>query len=504
MPQKILFTLFHDSLTKELSKDQSWVLFRIIATALMLTFALIISSTSNAADIDLPELGDSSSALISPQKEYELGQKVLKLYRSQMPTSSDPIIYSYLEQLITELATYSELPDKSFDLLVIQNPNINAFAVPGRIIGVNTGIFLETENEDQLSSILAHELAHLSQRHYARQLQARKSATVPTLAGILAGIVLAAAGSGDAGMAAIMATQAASIDNQLRFSRLYEQEADRIGIQTLASSGRDPYAAGDMFEVMLRESRFSRRPPEFLSTHPITESRIADARSRAMQFPKKEFTDNLDYHLVAARVTLLHSQTPQIAVKRFRSEINGASNSLEASRYGLAIALTATGETQQARETLKDLIDKRPNKLIYALAEANIDAKEKNFKASLNALNKLLKLYPTNHAVNIQFAEVLMEAGEYELCQQLLERYSRMQPKNEYVWYLLAEVHGLVGNILELHRSRAEYFILNGVYDKADKQLTNALRLVKKDSRDSAIIQQRLIEVKKMQEDADF
>ena len=459
---------------------------------------------SHAADIELPELGDTSSALISPQKEYELGQKVLKLYRSQMPTSSDPIIYSYLEQLITELAAYSELSDKSFDLLVIQNPNIIAFAVPGRFIGVNTSIFLETENEDQLSSIIAHELAHLSQRHYARQLQARKSATVPTLAGILAGIVLAAAGSGDAGMAAIMATQAAAIDHQLRFSRLYEQEADRVGIQTLARSGRDPYAASEMFEVMQRESRFSRKPPEFLSTHPITESRIADARSRAMQFPKKEYSDNLDFHLVAARVKLLHSQTPQIAVKRFRSEIDGASSSLEASRYGLAIALTASGETEQARETLSPLIKQRPEKLLYALAEASIDAKEKNYKSSLNTLNKLLKQYPTNHAVNIQFAEALMEAGEYELCQQLLERYSRLQPKNEYVWYLLAEVHGLVGNILELHQARAEYFILNGVYDKAEKQLANALRLVEKNSRQFAIIQQRLIDLRKLQEDANF
>lgn len=465
---------------------------------------LLVAMGTQAADVKLPELGDSSSALISPQQEYELGQKVLKLYRSQMPTSSDPIIYSYLEDLITELAAYSELPDKRFDLLVIENPNINAFAVPGRIIGVNTGIFLDTENEDQLSSILAHELAHLSQRHYARQLQARKSATVPTLAGILAGIVLAAAGSGDAGMAAIMATQAASLDKQLRFSRLYEQEADRIGIQTLALSGRDPYAAGDMFEVMLRASRFSRKPPEFLSTHPITESRIADARSRAMQFPKKSYTDSLDYHLIAARVKLLHAETPHMAVKRFRSEISGTSLSLEASRYGLVIALTETGETKQARETLDELLAQRPDKLIYQLAAANIDTKEKNYKSSLNSLNKLLKQQPRNHAINIQFAETLMEAGEYDLCQQLLKRYSRIEPKNEYVWYLLAEVHGLVGNILELHQARAEYFILNGVYDKADQQLTNALRLVVKDSRDFAIIQQRLIEVKKLQEDADF
>lgn len=469
------------------------------ATAYLLAFLLILPPLAvRAADVEVPVLGDASSAVISPQEEYELGQQVLKAYRSQMPTSSDPIIYSYLEGLISDIARYSELDNKSFDLIVIESPEINAFAAPGRVVGVNTGVFLTAESEDQLAAIIAHELAHLSQRHIARQMIEQKNATLPTLAGMLAGIILAAAGGGDAGMAAITATQAAALDSRLRFSRSFEQEADRIGIQTLAESGRDPEAAGEMFEVMQRKQRYARRPPEFLSTHPVTESRIADARSRAMQYPHTEHKDNLDFHLVAARVRLKYSTTPQQAAKRFRSELEGRSLSREASRYGLVLALTESGQTEEARKELAPLLEARPEKVIYQLAEAAIDTREKDYRAALNQLNKLLKTYPNSHAVNIQFAEALMQAGEYKYGQDLLQRYVRLRPDQDYAWYLLAEIDGLAGDIMGVHRARAEYFILNGIYDRAERQLRNALQL-SDDPRTTALLEQRLVDVHDMQ-----
>ncbi|MCW8196080.1 M48 family metallopeptidase [Proteobacteria bacterium 005FR1] len=449
-------------------------------------------------------LGDASSEVISPQEEYELGQQVLKAYRSQMPTSSDPIIYSYLEQLIADIAAHSELDQKDFDLLVIESPEINAFAAPGRVMGVNTGIFLTAESEDQLAAIIAHELAHLSQRHIARQMIAQKNATLPTLAGILAGIVLAAAGGADAGMAAITATQGLALDSRLRFTRSFEQEADRVGIQTLAKSGRDPEAAGEMFEVMLRDQRYSRRPPEFLSTHPVTESRIADARSRAMQFKKREdYPEKTDFHLIAARVKLHYATTPHEAVKRFRNELEGRSLSAEGSRYGLALALTKVGQTEEARETLAPLLKANPEKVIYQLAEAQTYAKEKNYKTALNSLNRMLKQHPEDHAVNIQFAETLMEAGEYRFGQELLERYVRLHPDQAYAWYLLAEINGLAGDILKVHRARAEYFILNGIYDRAERQLQNGLRLAEGDVRMTAILEQRLLDLREMRQAAE-
>lgn len=469
---------------------------------------LCLSASSLGVDIELPDLGDASSAVISTQQEYELGQKILKLYRAQMPTSSDPIIHSYLEELITDLAQYSELKEKSFDLLVIESPQLNAFAAPGRVIGVNTGIFLYTDTEDQLASVIAHELAHLSQRHIARQMIEQQKSSVPVMAGILAGIILAATGNADAGMAAISATQAAALDSRLRYSRSYEQEADRVGFETMVKAERNPAAAGDMFEVMLRRSRFDRRPPEFLSTHPVSESRISDARNRSLRYEKGHYPDNLDFHLVAARVKLNYEKTPHQAVKRFETELNShefvSEESREASRYGLVLALTAAGETDRAREEIEPLLKMRPDKIIYQLANTSIDLKEKKYGPVLKKLNLLLGDNPDHHAITIYFAEALMEAGEYQYSEQLLARYARQNPKNDYVWYLLAEAYGLVGKILDVHRARAEYYILNGVYDRALNQLENAQLLVKNDGMTAALIEQRIVDVKSMMEETDI
>lgn len=470
----------------------------LIATTLVLT-----SVPSRAVDVVIPDLGSSATSIITSQQEYELGQQVMKAYRAQLPTSSDPIIYSYLEKLISDLIQYSELEEKSFDLLVIENPTMNAFAVPGRVIGVHTGLFLTTETEDELASVITHELAHLSQRHYARRLEQQKNATLPTLAGILAGVVLAATAGGDAGMAAITATQAASLDSQLRFSRQYEQEADRIGIQTLEKAGRNPYAAGDMFEVMLRATRYTRKPPEFLLTHPVTESRIADARARALKYPEREYPDNLDFHLVSARVRLHNETTPQQAVKRFYSEIDGRSLNQEASRYGLVLALTEAGETEQARKELATLLEKRPHKEWYLIAQAKIDTKEKKYDSAVSLMSDLLYANPNDHALNINFAEILMEAGRYHQCEQLLNNFVKIRPKDDYAWYLLAEAHGLVGNILDVHLARAEYFVLVGVYDRALQQLDNALKLAHGDIRLTAIVREKIKDVQKMREDAE-
>jgi predicted Zn-dependent protease len=339
-------------------------------------------------------------------------------------------------------------------------------------------------------------------------LEQQKS-SIPTMAGILAGIVLAATGNADAGMAAITATQAAALDSRLRYSRSYEQEADRVGFETMVKAGRDPKAAGDMFEVMLRRSRFDRRPPEFLSTHPVSESRIADARNRAMRFSDAEVhLDSLDFQIVAARVKLHSEKTAQQAIKRFETEISGhtftSEESREANRYGLVLALTEAGETDRAREELARLQQTRPNYIIYQLAGAAIERKDKNYKIALKDLNNLLGKNPNDHAITIQFAETLMEAGEYRFAEQLLATYARKRPTDDYVWYLLAEVYGLVGNILEVHRARAEYYILNGIYDRAMHQLENAQRLTKDDKMVAALVDQRLIDVREMMEEADI
>ncbi|WP_225318311.1 M48 family metallopeptidase [Cellvibrio sp. KY-YJ-3] len=232
-----------------------------LGVASLLVSSLLINPFASHAEIELPNLGDTSSIMISPVQEKILGQRWLRAYRSQVPTSSDPLIIDYLEQLFARLLPHSQLDDKRIDLVVAQNNTLNAFAVPGNIIGVHTGLLNYAKTENQLAAVLAHEMGHLSQRHYARRLEQQKNMMMPMLAGMLAGLVLAANSNSDAGVAAIMGTQAAAQQASLAFSRQNEQEADRIGMQTMIQAGLDPHAAADMFEEMVRANRLNRRPP---------------------------------------------------------------------------------------------------------------------------------------------------------------------------------------------------------------------------------------------------
>jgi len=259
-----------------------------------------------------------------------------------------------------------------------------------------------------------------------------------------------------------------------------------------------------MFEEMLRGVRYSRRPPEFLLTHPVTESRIADARSRAMRYPRRAYDDNLEFQLMRTRIRVRSEETPQLAVKRFESEVKGENQSDEASRYGLALAYMDAQQFDKARETIKVLLDKEPDRQTYQIMATDIEVAAGNFDAALQQLERLLEQKPDSHPLIMRYAEALMKAGDYERSASTLERYSRARNKDDYVWYLLAEVYGLAGNILGVHEARAEYFILNGVYDRAQIQLRNALKLAEGNFPRTALLQERIKYVERQRQEQNF
>ena len=301
----------------------------------LLTLACLLASPGFADD--LPSLGDASSAIVSPQQEYQLGRAWLALLRSQVSQLNDPQLKDYVETSVYKLVETSQVNDRRLEFILINSPQLNAFAAPGGIIGVNGGLFLNAQTEGEYASVLAHELAHLSQRHFARGVEAQQRMQVPMMAALLAGIVIAAAGAGDAGIATIAGTQAAAIQEQRRFSRQNEQEADRIGILNLEKAGYDPRSMPTMFERLMRQYRFDAKPPEFLLTHPVTESRIADTRNRAEQARQGGTEDSLRYQLIRARVQLTYEESPGLAAKRFRAQLDENPKN-DIARYGLAIA----------------------------------------------------------------------------------------------------------------------------------------------------------------------
>ncbi|EEB77271.1 peptidase, M48 family [marine gamma proteobacterium HTCC2148] len=469
---------------------------------LMLCYFIAAPVSAQTEELKLPNLGESSTSLFSKEFEHQLGQTWLRIFRSQAPTENDPLLFEYLENLIYELVTHSKLEDRRVELVVVNNASINAFAVPGGVIGVHNGLLLYAQTEDELATVLAHEIAHLSQRHFSRGVEFRKKQAPINLAAMLAGLVIMATAGGDAGMAAISASQALAQDSALRYSRSNEQEADRVGMQTLVDAGMDPHAAPAMFERMLQASRYTGgdRIPEFMRTHPLSENRIADTRNRARQYPKSIRPAKLEYQLMRARVVNQLANTPEEAVQRFRGELDGNPRSIEAARYGLVIALTNAGRADEAALELDSIWSGDPDRLEYLIADAEIDMLRAQPEKAVDKLLRQLNLSPGNHPLTMTYANALMKNQEPHIAEEVLVAQGKRRPTDPGLWYLLAEVQGLSGNIIGLHQSRAEYFILNGILDQAEKQLSYALKLVKNDYLTSAKINQRLKDVAEMRQ----
>ena len=476
---------------------------RLIATSLAL--ALAGHAVAAEQELQLPELGDSTSSLISGEQEHELGRAWLKAFRSQVRTIDDPLLQSYLEDLIYRLASHSKLKDRRLEVVVVDNPTMNAFAVPGGVVGVHNGLFLFADTEAQMASVLGHELAHLSQRHFARSVEQQQRSSLPTLAGILGSLVLAATAGGDAGMAAMTATQAAALQNRLNYSRQNEQEADRIGMETIVEAGYDPNAVAAMFDNMMAATRYAgRRPPEFLMTHPLTESRISDARNRARDYPRSMYVDNIDYQLMRVRAELQLSANAAEAIKRFRASLDksGAAqgNDAVADHYGLALAYLKNSEPAKAHAELAPLIARDPDRLAYIIAAADIDITNGKVDAALARLEKALRISPDNHPLTMSYANALLQSKQPQRAEAVLAAHVKRRPNDPAIWYQLAEVHGLAGNIVGVHQARAEYFVLVGALDQATRQLGYALPLVRDNRLATARIEERIREIEKMKD----
>ncbi|MBF8779710.1 M48 family metallopeptidase [Pseudomonas fulva] len=439
----------------------------------LLTLALLMAVPGHADD--LPALGDASSAIVSPQQEHQLGRAWLSLLRGNVRQLSDPQLKDYVETTVYRLAETSQLQDRRLEFILIDSRELNAFAAPGGIVGVNGGLFLNAQTEGEYASVLAHELAHLSQRHFARGVEAQQRMQLPMMAALLAGIVLAASGGGDAGMGVIAGTQAAALQEQRRFSRQNEQEADRIGIQNLEKAGYDPRNMPTMFERLMRQYRYDAKPPEFLLTHPVTESRIADTRNRAEQAPKGGVADSLRYQLIRARVALNYEGTPGLAAKRFRAQLD-ENPQIDAARYGLAIAQVKGGQLNEARQNLKALLAKAPDDITYNLAQIELEIANNRLADAQQRIERLRGLYPGNYPLKQLRADLLVKQNRPAEAEKVLDDLLKSRPDDPDVWYDMAEVRGLAGNTIGLHQARAEYFALVGDFDQAIQQLDFAKR----------------------------
>lgn len=468
----------------------------MIRAVLLLTAAVVCSAFAGApahAASTLPSLGDGASAVVSPAAERQLARAALKQIRASTRTVRDPILKYYVRNNVYRLAEKSGLTGIALRTVLIDSPQINAFAVAGGIVGVNLGLFLYARDESEYSGVIAHELAHLSQRHYARGIEAQRALTPWMLAGMLASIAIAAAGGGEAGMAAAASTQALMMDKGLRFSQAREREADRIGLNTLVRAGLEPDGMARMFERMLRAFRFDDKPPEFLLTHPLTENRITDARNQAARFEQRDVAPSLDYQIMRARAQIHYAQTPGRAVAEARARTGGD----DADKYAIAMALAADGRHEHAVDAARVLMRNHPDSLLMTASFAELLIAAEKTEEAIALLSRHLAINPGNEPLTYLQALALNVAGRHAETTELLWRHVHDNREDIDVWELLAETEGLAGDTIGVHRARAEYFALVGAYQMAIQHIDYARRLADPDNRRlHASLDQRIIDLR--------
>ena len=438
---------------------------------------ILVSGNLSSSEEDLPVIGDSSSSVISIASEYNLGRLYMAQLRRTLPEYIDPVSQDYSEHLVYRLSEFSELSDRRLEIALIDEKSVNAFAAPGGIIGINAGLIFHADTEGQLASVLSHELAHLSQRHFARRMQRQKDRSLANSLMILGSIALAGATSNPN---ALLVGQQAITQQNLSFSRGDEQEADRIGFKNMVSAGFDPKSTSYMFEKLQSLSRLSgSNELEFLRSHPLTKNRIADAQSRAQGFENKDYRNSLDYDLVRNRTIVHFSDVPRQAVTIFQKELTDSSDEREKleAYYGLALAYSRDNKHSQALNSMRQALEMDSENLMLQIGLLELHIEAENYFEAEALASSLLSTNPYNYPISMLYNRVLMNKGDYKLGEKILKDLTLKRPKDPQVWYWLAEVQGLDKNLIGLHLSRAEYFFLTGSYETSIKHLRMALDL---------------------------
>jgi predicted Zn-dependent protease len=438
--------------------------------------------TSTAA-VDLPNMGESSAAVISVQQEKELGEAFMREVRRSLTIIDDPQVQEYVSGIGYQLVANADTNTGDFTFFVVQHDAINAFAAPGGYIGIHTGLILTTRSESELASVVAHEIAHVTQRHLPRAFEQASQMNIPTAAALLAAIVLGR-DNHNIGEAALAATFAANQQNRINFTRSNEQEADRIGIDLVARAQFDPNSMPTFFDRVQQTYRFYEgNLPEYLSTHPVTISRIADSRARAETYPPSPPARESSYPLIRAKLRVMAAKNTADATALFRADLDAQTQEArDEARYGYALALSAEGQHTAAREALAPLLKRDPERLLFLLARATIESSANEHQVAAKILKDTLALYPDNFSATMAYANTLLNIGQAGEAQTLLRILTQKRSRDPAVFKLYARAAGESGLEIPAHQALAEYYFLLGDTALAVQQLKVAQEKLGKDA----------------------
>jgi len=472
---------------------------------IIIILLLAINMPSFAANNNLPMLGDSTSGLISLDQEHRLGRTWLRNLRQQATALHNPVLTDFTETLIYRLASNSQVADRRLEIIILDNKELNAFAVPGGVIGINAGLFLHAKTEAQFAAVLAHELAHLSQRHFARQIEESRKRAPIALATLLGSIMLLATSNTEAGFAGLMTSQAANTQMALNYSRDAEREADRLGLHTLVAAEINPKGMPEMFRQMFDLHKYSQLPPEFLLTHPVTKNRISDAAGRVDSLNTLGFVESIDYQLMRTAIQVQYLPRSHNA-NYFKAQISKQTSlfNQQIAKYGLALVLIKQEKFEQALIQTKSLLMMDKTKISYLILQQLVSFELGNTKTALTKLAQLIRINPDNHSLVMTYSSLLAKDGQYNLAAMVLKKHSQVRPSDPSIWQRLTEYESENENQVGVLQAYAEFLFLTGQKSKAVKQLKRALKFSEGDFLTSARIEQRAKEIENTNEEIEL
>ena len=449
---------------------------RALVAALLAS--LVFVSGAGADDIRLPDMGSPADAILSSNDESQLGRAIMRSIRNSGQVVEDPLINEYINEIGNRIAAQTNEGDHDYTFFVIEDQRINAFALPGGYIGVHTGLIEATRSEDELAGVLAHEIAHVNQRHIARAIHASSRQSLLTTAIMLGAMIVGAVGGdSDIIQAGMAVAQGTAAQQQINFTRSNEYEADRVGIAALADAGFDPYGMASFFEVMSRQTTRApdERAPEFLRTHPVTTARVAEARNRARNYPLIRSDDTISYSITKTRLTVSRIDTPRESVAYYEKRSYENQNDIE--RYGRALAYVRDEQYWSALDILKDLVDKDPKVIAYHIALGETLVALDQPRDALEAFERALALFPRNVPLVVSYGEHLLELGQPEKAHtMLLDLLNNVPPTPDQI-RLIARAASDANENAESLYYLSEYRLMIGDLLGGINYLQQALRL---------------------------
>ncbi|MRT37971.1 M48 family metalloprotease [Acinetobacter sp. RIT698] len=445
--------------------------------------------TQNSTQFEVPEIG-SGVGFIDQQKEKTIGEKVYRQVQQQMPVLQDPWLEDQFMLVFSKILSQTQL-SQPVGLVVIKDAQINAFAVPGGMFALNSGMITASSNMDEVASVMGHEIAHVTQRHYSRSQEAFKGQGLLALAGIIVGAALASKADGDIGGAVMMGTQAALMDKQLSYSRNQEREADRIGMQFMYGAGYDPESMADFFETMHRSTSRLSFLPDFWLTHPLTTERMSEARLRANQFPKVPFrAQQSDFDIIKWYTAVISGQATDRQLLAL-AQSNNLAGLLALSEFYLL-----QGDYDNAQTQLNLAKKVNAEHTLVTLIQTDIYLGRNNLDDAYQTIITKQIITPENRALSYKLAEVYIRQQKPKEAEQLVNRFVNKNNKDIIGWQLLQQAANLdkknpmrTVNVL---RNRAEVQYWSGDEENAIKSLLHAKRLAKENNAMSARIDTRL------------